>query len=107
MAFPVEKSKCVLWFKAHNFAVMLQRKFRTVFGREAPLNMSCYELFDQTGCIFKEESPGGVHSLKFKWMNFKRRSFSCLRPNQAGMLPENETRHKHTNAQYSVESFGI
>jgi hypothetical protein len=89
MASPVEKSKYMLWFREHSFAVMLQRKIRTVFGREAPSNMSCYELFDPTGCIFKGKIPGRRPLIEVQVDQFQEAFVSSLRPNQAGMLADN------------------
>jgi hypothetical protein len=57
----VEEAECVLWFHESRFAVTVQRRFSTVLGREPATIMSIcmwHKLFDQTGCICKEKSPG-------------------------------------------------
>jgi hypothetical protein len=55
------EAKCMLWFHESRCEVTLQRRFGTVFGREQATKISIYKwykLFDQTGCICKEKSPG-------------------------------------------------
>jgi hypothetical protein len=56
LASEVERAKCMLRFHESRSAVTVQRRFLTVSGREPPTEMlicQWYELFDQTGCIYK------------------------------------------------------
>jgi hypothetical protein len=61
MASHIEEAEYVLWFHESRSAVTVQRRFSTVFGGEPATIMSIcmwHKLFDQTGCICKEKSPG-------------------------------------------------
>jgi hypothetical protein len=75
------------------FVVTVQRRFRTVFGREPPTKMSVYKwykLFDQTGCICKGEkgkAPRDDQSLNLRWIQFVQLSFA-VHTNQPGMVPD-------------------
>jgi hypothetical protein len=72
MASQADKVKRVLWFHESRYAVTVQRRFRTVFGREPPTKISIfkwYKLLGQTGCICEGRSrlvTGGYSSCGFR-----------------------------------------
>jgi hypothetical protein len=91
MASQVEKDKCMLWFHEFRSVVIVQRRFRTVFGRDPSTKMLITGGINcsiRLAAFVEENAPGDDQSLKLKWIQFMWLSFA-VHTNQPGMLPNN------------------